>query len=137
MPQRHLTQHRLLGRTLGVFAFLATVYALGPGVAAWLLLAAFLLAGGSELLETAQGARSMNHPKVYDAKGRVLEEGSRVNWHGSVAEGLVHEVTVVEGVHEVVVDFAADHGTLTIRTSSSRLPSLSLITDDEKGDGDG
>lgn len=84
----------------------------------------------------------MNHPKVYDAKGRVLEVGSRVErfLSGKRRGGLRGVVTAVG--RQVHVDWSTRAQTsfriyaterLSLLSRARSCPDLLLITDDEKG----
>jgi hypothetical protein len=82
----------------------------------------------------------VNHPKAYDAKGRVLEEGSPVGWPTEDGrEGFIQEITVQSepALFEIVIDFPQHHGRLTTRAASGRFSHLFLITDEEKEDANG
>jgi hypothetical protein len=85
----------------------------------------------------------MNHPKVYDAKGRALEAGSRVERCLSDGRtgGIVGSVLGLTKL-DVLVEWPdisrrfykpVRHGALR---RTYRCPDLLLITDTEKGDGD-
>ncbi len=90
----------------------------------------------------------MNHPKVYDAKGRVLEEGSRVERNfGSKTGGIGGKILGLTKL-DVLVEWpcrVCSHGHTrfykpvrhSLLRSDYRCPDLLLITDEEKGDGDG
>jgi len=89
----------------------------------------------------------MNHPKVYDAKGRVLEVDSPVVAAQSDSyNGQVTELAWTAGqgwkvhVHWAAADitFWASYCTSPdVEPDSYRCTDLLLITDKEKGDGDG
>jgi len=85
----------------------------------------------------------MNHPKVYDAKGRVLEEGSRVErvFSSGVTGGLLGEVDEINpdgtvwvtwNPHTLLRSWFGAVRRFTLRRSY-RVDDLLLITDEEKG----
>jgi hypothetical protein len=85
----------------------------------------------------------MNHPKVYDAKGRVLQEGSRVERclpNGSRG-GIPGEILGLTKL-DILVEWPGRRVFYTpllhsVLRRDYRSPDLLLITDEEKGDGDG
>jgi hypothetical protein len=90
----------------------------------------------------------MNHPKVYDAKGRVLEVGSRVE--DGEREWTVDRIEWVGRLGWRVLAVATDrpHKHLPFYTqwfgsspadepNTFRCPDLLLITDEEKGPASG
>jgi hypothetical protein len=88
----------------------------------------------------------MNHPKVYDAtKGRVLKLGSRVetklygpgqvtglSLHTPNLDGMTISVLMDGGVGET-----RWHAKPWRKPKTFQVAGLTLITDEEKGDGDG
>jgi len=87
----------------------------------------------------------MNHPKVYDAKGRVLEVGSRVErvFPSGKTGGSVGEVDEISGHDTVAVVWNPRYLLRSFFETerrftpwrSYRCPDLLLITDEENGDG--
>jgi hypothetical protein len=85
----------------------------------------------------------MNHPKVYDAKGRVLELGSRVRGRLGDAEvtGYSTFTPNASGMTVfVLIDGDSEETPYHARPQLSPdifwTPDLLLITNEEKGDGD-
>jgi len=92
----------------------------------------------------------MNHPKVYDAKGRVLEVGSRVErvFASGKRGGIAGEILGLTKL-DVLVEWPSPQGRPhghrrfykpvrhSVLRRHYRCPDLLLITDKEKGDGDG
>jgi hypothetical protein len=88
----------------------------------------------------------VNHPIVYDAKGRVLESGSLVErWIAGKRRGGLQGIVTAVG-RQVHVDWSTRAQTsfriyaterLSLLSRARCCPDLLLITDEEIGDGDG
>lgn len=84
----------------------------------------------------------MSHPKVYDAKGRVLEDGSRVERVVNDVMGGLQGVVLCITKLDALVEWPGGHRRFykpvrhSLLRRDYRCPDLLLITDEEKGDGD-